>query len=135
MSWLEDLSETQRNTFEPWLEHVLHDLVKYLELMPRNLDWDDLEEDDADVLFEAIFETRVTRSETRSARQIWQEALDKLSDEEKTILPITQSVTETLDALENIAAPLLNNEALDALDIPSLQKHLFSVGEQVRALR
>lgn len=133
MAWHHTLSPQQRAALDAWLETVLHDLVKYLELMPRNLDWDALEEDDLDLLYEAIFETRVDRHGTRSARQVWQGCLDALP-ESLAALPTRDPVETHLDLLEAHRTTLERGD-LEALDVQALRGALFGIGELLRGLR
>ena len=133
MGRLDILDTAQRAAFDQWLANVLHDLVKYLELMPRNLDWDALEEDDADLLYEAIFETRVDRNGARSAKTLWAQAREKLPPS-LSDLPSWVDVDDHIDELEGSRA-VLESGNLEALDITALKNSIFGVGEVLRALR
>ena len=75
------MTDPDRKRLDDWLDRVLHDLVKYLEMMPRSLDWSgDLDDDDLDCVWESIAETRTGRGGARSAQQIWEEAKGDLPE-------------------------------------------------------
>ncbi len=115
-----------------WLEKVLHDLVKYLEMMPRSLNWDDLEEDDADVLFESIFETRVDGRGVRSAADLWAAARSS-APEQVAGSGVLQDVDQRMDTLMTLAAPLRTGG--DVSDPAALRAAIFAVGDRLRAAR
>lgn len=120
-------------TRSEWLEKVLHDLVKYLEMMPRSLNWEDLEEDDADVLFESIFETRVDARGVRSAEDIWK-SCRATAPEEVSAGSVLQDVDARMNELIELAAPL----KAGATEIPNpaaLRAAIFAVGDRLRAMR
>ena len=133
MGWRDGLGVDERAAFDTWLANVLHDLVKYLELMPRNLDWDDLEEDDADLLYEAIFETRVDRHGSRSARTLWVQALEGLPAGLGE-LPVRDAVSAHISVLEGCRAKLEAGD-LAGIDIGALREALFGVGTLLRGLK
>ena len=115
-----------------WLEKVLHDLVKYLEMMPRSLNWDELEEHDADVLFASIFETRVDGRGVRSASDIWKVARDS-APEQVGASGVLQDVDQRMDTLLTLAEPLRSGG--DVSDPAALREAIFAVGDRLRALR
>lgn len=130
------LNEAQQQQLDDWLSRVLHDLVKYLEMMPRSLDWDDLEEDDADVLYEAIFETRVARQETLGAQELWASARGQLPEElAQALAPCWEGLDQEVQRLVTLAQPLRTGQGLDGVDVPRLRQALFSIGDRLRALR
>lgn len=133
-TWREGLAPTQREALKVWLERVLHDLVKYLELMPRNLDWEQLEEDDLEVLYEAIFETRVDRSGARSASQVWSGALAELDPALAASLPVRAGVEADLAVLERQRQALEDGD-LASFEAEATREAIFGVGRRLRGLR
>ena len=144
MSWREELSPEARTAFDVWLDKVLHDLVKYLELMPRNIDWASLDEDDLATLFESIFETRADRRGTRSAQTLWHEALGALPG--GLTLPVTNEVEAHIATLEAAREPLeaaadgVGDDAqlaalIETVDPPKLREAIFGIGTALRGLR
>jgi urease accessory protein UreF len=118
-------------TRQQWLAQVLHDLVKYLEMMPRSLDWDALADDDADIVYEAVFETRSGRQDSESALQIWRRLLESmpagcLVAEKQT------RISQTLEELETRVSAL-NGGSLDGIDTARIRQLIFSVGDELRA--
>ncbi len=134
MSWFDAWTEPQRQELAQWLDHTLHDLVKYLELMPRNLDWEALEEDDLELLYEAIFETRVDRSGSRSALDIWQAALEALPEPMRQDLPVRDQIDAHMATLK-ASEPVLTDGQIEDLDVEALKEALFGIGKALRSLR
>ncbi len=134
MSWIASLPEPQRQTAQRWLAHVLHDLVKYLELMPRSLDWNNLEEDDFDVLYEAICETRVDRHGVRSARMIWEQALADLPEDLRREIPGRQQLDDLISVLDTNGQRLAAGDT-EGLNVERLREVLFGIGDMLRDLR
>ncbi len=126
-------SEWEKQAANRWLEDVLHDLVKYLELMPRNMDWEDIDEDDLELLQEAIFETRVDRSGSRSARDIWAQALKALPSGLREP-PVRKEVDAHLKVLEGFREALEDGD-LDGIDVERLRAALFGIGDALRGLK
>jgi hypothetical protein len=112
-----------------WLEKVLHDLVKYLEMMPRSLDWNNLAGDDVDVLYESIFETRVDARGTRSAAEIWRRWRD-LAPGGGGLEGVLEDVDGHIEVLERLAQPLRAGE--DVADWVALRAAIFAVGDRLR---
>ncbi|MBH22938.1 MAG: hypothetical protein CMH57_00495, partial [Myxococcales bacterium] len=110
------------------------DLVKYLEMMPRSLDWSgDLDDDDLDCVWESIAETRTGRGGARSAQQIWEEAKGDLPEGWRGPLEEAFSVVDAhIATLEEQRAAI---EAGAAIDQGRLNEALFGVGRRLRALR
>jgi plasmid stabilization system protein ParE len=130
------LSDAQARLLEPWLAAVLHDLVKYLELVPRSLDWGALAEEDAEPLYEAIFETRVDRQGAQSARDLWEAARARLDPALQAPLgPLCAEISAEVARLMDLAAPLVKGVALEHIDTGALRDAIFGIGDRLRALR
>lgn len=114
-----------------WHQRVMHDLVKYLEMMPRSIDWDALEDEDGEVLCEAIFETRRDRSGTRSAMQVFEATLEELSPDLAQRLSVVRSCRSRLVELE-AAADGLREGDLGDVDAERIRRCLFAVGDGLR---
>ena len=115
-----------------WLEKVLHDLVKYLEMMPRSLDWKNLGDDDVDVLYESIFETRVDGRGVRSAADLWRHWRDH-APRDVADAGVLEEVDARMEDLGRLAAPLASGAT--SLDDPvALRAAIFAVGDHLRTL-
>ncbi|MEO1272216.1 MAG: hypothetical protein AAFX99_29315 [Myxococcota bacterium] len=117
---------------DDWLDRILHDLVKYLEMMPRSLDWTAaLDDDDLDCVWESIVETRTGRDGTLSAQQIWEQAVVRLPPELRQRAEIVQ--------VDGYIATLVAQSTLieegGVVDQEQLFEALFGVGRCLRALR
>jgi hypothetical protein len=127
---------TERDVSEltEWVARVLHDLVKYLEMMPRSLDWDALEDDDADVLYEAVFETRSGREGSQTALTIWRVSLDSMPSAGSSVSAMVERVSASLEELERLVSELDGSSLADA-DTGRIRRLIFSVGDELRAFR
>jgi hypothetical protein len=133
MAWRAGLSAAERAALEVWVARAMHDLVKYLEMMPRSLDWEALEEDDAEVLYDAVFRTRVERGKARGAREVWEGVWSSLEPGLRAKVPVKGEVDALLDELEGLVAPL-ERGGLEGVDAARLRAALFAVGDCVRGL-
>ena len=115
-----------------WLDKVLHDLVKYLEMMPRSLNWDDLDDDDADVIFESIFETRVDARGVRGAAEIWEQSR-ATAPEHLVGSGVLEDIDDLMGALTTLAGPLRNGGGVE--DPEAMRAAIFAVGDRLRAMR
>ena len=131
MSWREVLTEQEQHVVDGWLGRVLHDLVKYLEMMPRSLDWDDLSADDLECLWESIFETRSFRGKVQTAAEIWEGALNTLPEQLKKKIPGLSEVSESVKGLMDLGSKLEEGD----VDQKLLHSFIFDVGTRLRALR
>jgi hypothetical protein len=118
-------------TRKEWTENVLHDLVKYLEMMPRSLDWKNLVADDVDVLYESIFETRVDARGVRSAEDVWRQWRDR-APVDVAASGVLEDVDVCMNDLGRLAAPLAGGAA-SVEDPDGLRSAIFAVGERLRA--
>jgi len=129
MTWRMGLTAEEGQEVRAWLERVLHDLVKYLEMMPRSLEWSALSEDDIECLWESIFETRSFRGEVQSAAEIWQIALTELPAELRGQLPWLKEVTGHVKALMEVGERLDEGE----FQSETLRAKIFAVGDHLRS--
>lgn len=114
-----------------WLRRVLHDLVKYLEMMPRSMDWDHLEEEDAELIHEAVFATRRSRQGVESAREIWHDRLESMPPGTLPDAQVTR-LSAALDALEVKVRPL-DCGSLSGADTEAIRQLIFAIGDDLRA--
>jgi len=132
MSDLAELTDPQRPMLQRWHGRVMHDLVKYLEMMPRSIDWDALQDDDLESLHESIYETRRDRQGVTSARQLFEATLGDLDAGLHASLPIVAETRARLLALEE-ATPALLDAPADDLDTELIRARLFAIGDGLRA--
>ena len=130
----DDLTDAELEAVRRWLARVMHDLVKYLEMMPRSLDWDAFEEDDLEIIAEAVFETRATRKGAQSALEVFEDTLEELPQGLAERLAIVVETRSALVALESLAGEI-EDKALEEVDLTLLSGTLFGVGTRLRAAR
>lgn len=134
MSLREALTEEEQARVAAWLDRVLHDLVKYMEMMLRSLDWSALEDEDLDIIYEAIFETRSERGGVLTAREVFERTLDELPTRLRARLPLIDDIRQRLAALE-VEGAALSERGVAGLDSEALRGRLFGVGDALRASR
>jgi len=119
-------------THTQWLEKVRHDLVKYLEMMPRSLDWKNLDEEDVEVLYESVFETRADARGVRCAQEIWKDWRD-CAPGDLVDSGLVAEVDACMATLGTIAAPLASG--VSTVDDPeALRAAIFAVGDLLRSV-
>lgn len=136
--WRSGLSQEAREALDEWLERVLHDLVKYLEMMPRSLDWGALEDEDWDIVWESIVETRSGPRGVRSAGALWEEAAGALPEAVRAAGPVPgwEEVGVRVARLMAFAEGLeAEGPPEAAAEVEAVRADVFGIGEALRALR
>lgn len=132
MALREEFSADELPRVKAWLERAMHDLVKYLEMMPRSLDWDNLEDEDRDILYEAILETRSERGGVLRASQVFNRTLTDLPEEVLDRWTLIMDVKKRLMVLEDLAEQLPDTP-LEQLQTRDLKERIFAVGDLLRS--
>lgn len=131
MALREEFSAEELPRVKSWLDRVQHDLVKYMEMMPRSLDWESLEEEDRDILYEAILETRSERGGVLKASQVFNRTLSELPDDVVDRWNLIMEVKKRLMMLED-HAERLPELPLETIQSSDLRDRIFAVGDLIR---